>query len=231
MAKNAYESKTINLIDGTEILMSPLKIKFLKEFMDIFDLIKFATNDEQSIMILSECATICMKQHYPVIENREQLEDLVDLPTIYEMLDICAGIKINGEKEDIEKQAKDESDKSTWNNLDLASLEAEIFIIGSWQNFDHLERSVSMSELLIIIEKIRDLDYNEKKFLAAMQGVDLDEQSGKSNKWEEMKARVFSGGATSNPNDITALQGINAQKAGFGIGMGLGYEKIERKKD
>jgi hypothetical protein len=231
MAKNVYESKTINLIDGTEILMSPLKIKFLKEFMDIFDLIKFATNDEQSIMILSECATICMKQHYPVIENREQLEDLVDLPTIYEMLDICAGIKINGEKEDIEKQAKDESDKSTWNNLDLASLEAEIFIIGSWQNFDHLERSVSMSELLIIIEKIRDLDYNEKKFLAAMQGVDLDEQSGKSNKWEEMKARVFSGGATSNPNDITALQGINAQKAGFGIGMGLGYEKIERKKD
>jgi len=252
MAKNVYESKTINLIDGTEILMSPLKIKFLKEFMDVFDLIKFAGNDEQSIMILSECATVCMKQHYPVIENRAQLEDLVDLPTIYQILDICAGIKINGEKEDIEKQAKDENDKNTWDSLDLASLEAEVFLVGSWQNFDHLERSISMSELLIIIEKIRDLDYNEKKFLAAMQGVDekirdldynekkflaamqgvdLDEQSGKSNAWEEMKARVFSGGATNNPNDITALQGINAQKAGFGIGMGLGYEKIERKKD
>jgi hypothetical protein len=40
-----------------------------------------------------------------------------------------------------------------------------------------------------------------------------------------MKARVFSGGATDNPDDILALQGQNAQKAGFGIGMGLGYEK------
>jgi hypothetical protein len=42
-----------------------------------------------------------------------------------------------------------------------------------------------------------------------------------------MKARVFSGGATSDSNDIIALQGINAQKAGFGIGMGLSYEVVK----
>jgi len=89
-----------------------------------------------------------------------------------------------------------------------------------------------MSELVAIIEKMRDLDYNEKKFLAAMQGVDLDKENNQdANAWEKMKAKVFSGGETSNPNDILALRGQNATKAGFGIGMGLSYEKIERKKE
>jgi hypothetical protein len=41
-----------------------------------------------------------------------------------------------------------------------------------------------------------------------------------------MKARVYSNGATSNPNDILALQGAAARKAGFGIGHGLEYEVI-----
>jgi translation initiation factor 1 (eIF-1/SUI1) len=73
----------------------------------------------------------------------------------------------------------------------------------------------------------RDLEYNDKKFLAAIQGVDLDKQSGNQNAWEEMKARVFSNGGTADPNDVVALQGANAQKAGFGIGMGLSYQKID----
>jgi hypothetical protein len=42
-----------------------------------------------------------------------------------------------------------------------------------------------------------------------------------------MKARVFSGGQAADSKDIVALQGVNAQKAGFGIGMGLDYEKID----
>lgn len=231
MAKKVYEAEYIYLIDGTQILISPLKIKFMRQFMDLFQLIRFTQNDEQSIAVLAECATVCMRQHYPIIQTREQLEDVIDMPTIYRILDVCAGIRINGDKDNIDQQAKDEKDKSSWEDLDLASLEAEVFLVGSWKNFEDLELSLTMAELIAIIEKMRDLDYNEKKFLAAMQGVDLDEQSGKNNAWEEMKARVFSGGSTDNPNDITALQGINAQKAGFGIGMGLSYERIERKKD
>ena len=44
--------------------------------------------------------------------------------------------------------------------------------------------------------------------------------------WEQKKAKFFSGGATSDSNDVIALQGINAANAGFGIGLGLGYEKL-----
>lgn len=59
-----------------------------------------------------------------------------------------------------------------------------------------------------------------------MQGVDLDKNKNEKNAWEEMKARVFSGGKAADANDILAYQGINAQKAGFGIGMGMDYERI-----
>jgi hypothetical protein len=81
-----------------------------------------------------------------------------------------------------------------------------------------------MPEIVATLKVKRDLDYGQKKFLAAMQGVDLDKASGKENAWEDMKARVFSKGSANNGNDILALQGANAQKAGFGIGMGIDYE-------
>jgi hypothetical protein len=105
-----------------------------------------------------------------------------------------------------------------------------VFLLGIWKDYEELELSLSMPELMSTLEIKRELDYNEKKFLAAMQGVDLDKQSGnKSNAWEDMKARVFSGGKAKDANDVTALQGINAQKAGFGIGLGLGYQDLTKK--
>ena len=89
-----------------------------------------------------------------------------------------------------------------------------------------MEESISMPELVAILEAKNNQDYEEKKFLAALQGVNIDESSSSTNKWEEIKARVYSKGATSNPNDILALQGAAAQRAGFGIGHGLEYEVI-----
>ena len=86
-----------------------------------------------------------------------------------------------------------------------------------------------MPELVAPLGSIRDLDYQEKKFLAAIQGVDLDGETNKDKgqkEWEDMKARVFSKGQTSDSNDVLSLQGANAQKAGFGIGMGLDYENL-----
>jgi hypothetical protein len=90
---------------------------------------------------------------------------------------------------------------------------------------------MSMPELMATLSSRRELDYEEKKFLAAIQGVDLDKESG-SNKgqkeWEDMKARVFSKGATGDSKDILALQGQNARQAGFGIGAGLEYEDLRK---
>ena len=226
MATKVYETGTVYLVDGTEVFLSPLKIKYLREFMDLFDLVKQARDDYEAIEHLSRCATVTMKQYYPSIKTVEDLEDNVDLPTIYKILDIAAGIRIDKEnkEETVKKQATESG--STWENLDLAELEAEVFLLGIWKDYDELESSMSMPEMLATLGAKRDLDYQEKKFLAAMQGVDLDKQSGKNNAWEEMKARVFSNNGTKDPNDVLALQGQNAAKAGFGIGMGLDYKKL-----
>lgn len=81
-----------------------------------------------------------------------------------------------------------------------------------------------MPELVAILDSMREKTYNEHRFLAAMQGVDLDAEKAKSTtSFEDIKARVFSGGAAQDASDILSLQGINAQTAGFGIGMGLEY--------
>lgn len=230
MATTVYDSDKVYLIDGTEINLIPLKIKYLREFMKAFELVKTANNDEEAVIFLSNCAAIAMKQYYPAIATISDLEDNINLPGIYKVLEIAAGIKIDGKSEEPVKDQAEESG-SPWEKLELAKLEAEVFLLGIWKDYEELELSLSMPELMATLESKRDLDYQEKKFLAAIQGVDLDKNSGNNsgNKWEEMKARVFSGGKASNSNDVLALQGVNAQKAGFGIGMGLGYEDLTKK--
>ena len=85
-----------------------------------------------------------------------------------------------------------------------------------------------MPELIVTLQAKQKEDYENKKFTAALKGVDLDKNSSSGQqKWEEIKARAFSGGQTSTPNDILALQGGAAKQAGFGIGMGLDAEIIE----
>jgi hypothetical protein len=227
MATTVYNTKNIILQDGVEIELSPLKIKYLRQLMDIFDEVRNAQGDLEAIIALSKCARICMKQFRPEItQTQEMLEEYVNLQDIYDILDVTAGIKINEKSEEtVKKQAVDSG--SSWEELDLAKLESEVFLLGIWKDYNELETSLSMPELMATLSISRELNYDEKKFLAAMQGVDLDKNTQKSNAWEEMKARVFSGGQASNSKDIVALQGYNATKAGFGIGMGLDYEKVD----
>lgn len=229
MATTIYKTKRIYLFDGTEIEIMPLKIKYLREFMDVFDTIKNTKNDDEAMMVLLECTRVAMKQYFPEIsKNIEDLENNIDLPTIHEILDLAGNIKIGeGSEEDVKTQAQKGDPGPSWEDFDLAKLESEVFLLGIWKDYNELEESLSLSEIMAIISSKRELDYQEKKFFAAIQGVDL-EDSGNEDRgqkeWENLKARVFSGGATNDSNDVLALQGQNAEKAGFGIGMGLDYE-------
>lgn len=230
MTTTVYKTETIRLIDGTEIELSPLKIKYLREFMQEFKKAQSsASNQDEALTALLVCTKIAMKQFMPSIKTIEDVEDNFDIKTMYKVLNVVAGIKM-GEQEPNRQQVVDstaqaEMEKSSWDELDLAKIESEVFILGIWKNYEELETSLSMPELLITLETSRELDYNEKRFLAAMQGVDLDEEIGKNepDAWEAMKARVATNGLTSDPNDIVSYQGIRAAQSGFGIGMGLEY--------
>jgi len=229
MATKIYNSKQIELLNGDSIELIPIKIKFLRELMNQFEDIKDVKNDQDAIEVLVKCAAIAMKQYYPKAKTINDVEDIIDLHMVYDILDYGANIKIKGNDNDNVKEKSLDGEKgSGWNDLDLAKLEAEVFLIGIWKDYQELELSLSMPELMATLSSSRELDYQEKKFLAAIQGVDL-EKNNKQNEWENLKARVFSKGKTNDGNDVLALQGANAQKAGFGIGMGLDYEDLTTK--
>jgi hypothetical protein len=226
MATKVYDSKNIKTTSGRTIPISPLKIKYLREFLNMFDFVKTAKDDEEAMTYLIYCAVIAMQQYSPDLASVEMIEDNLDMPTIHQILDMAAGIKINSEKknETVKDQAVESG--SSWEDFDLAKIEAEAFLLGIWKDYEELEVSMSLPEITATLNAKRELDYQEKKFLAAIQGVDIEKESGDQNAWEKMKAKVFSGGQTSDANDIVAFQGANATKAGFGIGMGLSYEKV-----
>lgn len=235
MATEIYKSEVIKLMDDSHLYITPLKIRYLREFMQKFEDVRATTNEQDTISALVDCALITMQQYRPEIKTVDELEDIINLPNIYRILDVSAGIKIDPNEKKSEAPVKDQAVSSgeTWDTMDLAKLEAEAFLLGIWKDYEELELSMSMPELIATLESKRESEYQEKKFLAAIQGVDLDgpgEGSGPvEDPWEAMKARVFSGGSATSSNDITSLQGPSAAKAGFGVGMGLDYVNLVKK--
>jgi hypothetical protein len=95
MADKPLNKKTITLIDGTEIAVRPLKLSLLRPFMAKFALLSEASDDnDKSMDILIDCALIAMKQFKPELaESKEALEELLDLPTVYEIIDAASGVQ------------------------------------------------------------------------------------------------------------------------------------------
>jgi hypothetical protein len=238
MPTKIYDVNYVKTVYGKEIEISPLKIKYMRQFMEQFDLVKTAKNEDEIVDILTKAATVCMKQFYPEIDSVEKFEDTFDLKTMYKIIEFAGGIKMDNEGAEeelpIEEVKEESSSKSGWEDLDLNKLESEAFLLGIWKNYDELESSICLAELMSILEQKREMDYQDKKFTASLKGIDLDDASGKKEEdpWEAMKARVAaqtSGIGTGNPNDITSFQGIKGQQAGFSIGQELGYEVINDK--
>ena len=109
MATEIYKIEYVLTIDGTEIEIIPLKIKYMRQAMDIFNTIGDDMNEEQIIDVLCDCARITMKQYAPNFSNTlNDILDNFDINTVYEILDLSMGIKINKKNEDsLKDQAED----------------------------------------------------------------------------------------------------------------------------
>jgi hypothetical protein len=113
---------------------------------------------------------------------------------------------------------------SSWSELDLAALEGEVFLIGNYKNYEELEDSLSMPELIQTFKSMQKSESEKRKFLAAIQGVELDSaEEEQSKSFEDVRRRAL--GITADASDVVSLQGQFASEAGFGIGAGLGYKK------
>jgi hypothetical protein len=88
-----YETETLTLIDGTKIEIRPLKISLLKPFMKKFEgIADIAEDNEKSISLLLECVAIAMQQYKPELAtNPAQLEEILDLPTVYKIVEAASG--------------------------------------------------------------------------------------------------------------------------------------------
>ena len=96
MATTTHEEQILTLIDGTKVTVRPLKISLLRPFMKKFEGVgAVADNNEKSMDILMECVQIAMKQYKPELsEDVEKLEDIVDLPTVYKIVEAASGVKL-----------------------------------------------------------------------------------------------------------------------------------------
>ncbi|CAB4185737.1 hypothetical protein UFOVP1119_109 [uncultured Caudovirales phage] len=88
-------------------------------------------------------------------------------------------------------------------------MESEVFLLGHWRNFDELESSLSVEELSAILDASREKEKRGNKFLAAINGVELDEEEN------------------AEPVDISSLKNsMQASQEGFGINEGLGFLEL-----
>lgn len=96
MGTKVNEAKTIELIDGTKIEIRPLKISLLKPFMAKFEgLAEVAADNGKSMDVLMQCVQIAMQQYSPELaEDLEKLEDSLDLPTVYKIVEEASGVKL-----------------------------------------------------------------------------------------------------------------------------------------
>ena len=94
-----------------------------------------------------------------------------------------------------------------------------MFILGHWQDYEELENSLSMPELIATLNAMYKKEERSQKFMAAIQGVDLDKATGKDEKvttLQEIHARVQA--------RLTGdLEKAKAIEYGFTPEVGLGY--------
>lgn len=80
-----------------------------------------------------------------------------------------------------------------------------------------------MPELIQTFKSMQKTEDEKRKFLASLQGVNLNEEEGEGPTFDDIRRRAL--GVKANGDDILSLQGNFASEAGFGIGAGLGYSQ------
>jgi len=117
VATTAYNKESIELQDGKEVTLQPLPIGRLRRFMKAWEAFGGVKNDDEGFTVFVNCAGIALEGDFkgqfdalkaPVSEQekgeflseeyKEYLEDVLDLDTIYRILDVCGGLKLNDPK-------------------------------------------------------------------------------------------------------------------------------------
>ena len=81
-----------------------------------------------------------------------------------------------------------------------------------------------MPELIQTFKSMQKTEDEKRKFLASLQGVNLNSEEEKEGPtFDDIRRKAL--GVNAKGDDVLSLQGTFASEAGFGIGAGLGYSK------
>lgn len=96
MATTVYTVEEIELQNGKTYSFKPLNIKLLRKFMGKFTNLEPVESEDESLDQMLELASICMESvDEELAADTEALEEALDNPTIYKIIEICAGVKLN----------------------------------------------------------------------------------------------------------------------------------------
>jgi hypothetical protein len=96
LATTVYDVEKIKLQNGTEVELKPLTIKDLREFMKVINKTSTVTTEDETLTLLIDaCAVALQKQLPDLVADRDAFEDVLDVPTINRILEICGGIKMD----------------------------------------------------------------------------------------------------------------------------------------
>jgi len=127
-ATTVYTIEEVILQDDSEAVLKPLPIKLLRKFMTELEKLGKAESENAGIDIMTTMAGICLQKQFPkLVEDRDALEEALDMPTIYKIVEVCGGVKLN----DPNYWRWHSRWPTRWSDLDLAELEAEVFCLDS----------------------------------------------------------------------------------------------------
>jgi hypothetical protein len=96
LVTQVYAIEEIKLQTGETYSFKPFNIKLQKKFMKKWDELGKVENEEESIDQMMVLAKICIESvDKELAEDDDKLEEALDMPTIYKLIEICAGIKLN----------------------------------------------------------------------------------------------------------------------------------------
>ena len=91
-------------------------------------------------------------------------------------------------------------------------------MLGIWKSYQELEDTMTLQELLETYEAVLDREYRDRRFHAALQGVDIDEQtSGGTN----------IGSGEKHIGDITQLSA--KKQKDLGAASSMGFFAVQKK--
>lgn len=105
----------------------------------------------------------------------------------------------------------------------------EVFLLGHWKDYEELESSLSMPELAATLKAMYETERRRQKFMAALQGIDIDEKIDKTID-EQIEDRVptieeIQARAVARITGDKSLAGAISQ--GFTPEMGVAYKIAE----